>query len=60
MKEKISGSRVSPLSSLIAPLDAAVAGPRERELMRLGQAQVDAKKAAKLKRMAEAALEDLR
>lgn len=50
----------APLSSLIAPLDAAVAGPRERELMRLGQAQVDAKKAAKLKRMAEAALEEMR
>jgi hypothetical protein len=49
----------APLNTLLAPLGAVVAGPRERELMRLGQAQVDAKKAARLKRMAEAALEEL-
>lgn len=48
-----------PLAALVEPLGLSLAGPRERELMRLGQAQVDAKQAAKAKRMAEAALEDL-
>lgn len=49
----------APLEALLAPLGAGVAGPRERELMRLGQAQVDAKKAARQRRMAEAALEEM-
>lgn len=50
----------SPLDAMLAPVGALVAGPRERELMRLGQAQVDAKRAARAKRMAEAALEEMK
>lgn len=50
---------IEPLAALVEPLGLSLAGPRERELMRLGQAQVDAKKAARARRMAEAALEEM-
>ena len=55
---EITGSQ-EPMKVLADALGLSLAGPRERELMRLGQAQVDAKRAARLKRMAEAALEEL-
>ncbi|MCB2186985.1 MAG: hypothetical protein KQJ78_11245 [Deltaproteobacteria bacterium] len=48
-----------PLSVLAAPLGAFVAGERERQLMLLGEAQVEAKQVARKRRNALEALEDL-
>lgn len=56
---KISQS-TEPLGVLLAPLGFAVAGPRQLELIRLAEAKLQAKEAARIVRETEDALERMK
>ena len=56
---KVCGS-IEPLAVLLAPLGFAVAGPRQLELIRLAEAKLKAKEAARVVRESESALERMK
>jgi len=51
---------LEPMRVLAAGVGAILAGPREQELMRLGESQVRAREAARLRRRALEALEEMK
>ena len=51
---------LEPMRVLAAGVGAILAGPREQELMRLGESQVRAREATRLRRRALEALEELK
>jgi hypothetical protein len=55
---KVAGS-CRPLSIIVEPLGLKLAGPREQNLMVLGEAHLDAKKASAKRRKAMEALEGM-
>jgi hypothetical protein len=56
---EVTGS-LEPMWVLASGVGAILAGPREQELMRLGESQVRARDAARLRRRALEALEDMK